>query len=443
MNRIVFLTVGLCLVLPSTAQRRSVAKAPPLTGYKLISVKATGTRRYADKEILRASGLQIGQNATDGDFKEAARRLGDSGLFSGVAYSFSYSDTDVKVEFQLTDIDESKLVPVSFENFVWFSDARLLNAIQRVVPLFMQMLPITGRLPDKVTEALQALLTETHLPGRVDYLRQSRQEGGDLTRIVYKVEEVTMHIRTLEFPGATPEQSAFLTNAVDKLVGVEYSRDALAQVAKYDLLPLYFERGYLKARFGPSDARAVTPSAAEGESHPQDEIEVDASLPVTPGKQYSVFGVTWKGNSAVSVDEASHLFHLVTGRPVDAVRVADDVERLTKLYRSRGYMTAQVKPDAQLDDDKGTVHYDMNVTEGDLYQMGGLEILGVDSPSKDRLRAAWTLREGQAYNAGYTRKFLDEAPRFLPKGLQFSAQISEELDAKDKTVDVTIHFKMQ
>jgi hypothetical protein len=75
--------------------------------------------------------------------------------------------------------------------------------------------------------------------------------------------------------------------------------------------------------------------------------------------------------------------------------------------------------------------------------MGELEILGVDSPSKDRLRDAWTLREGQAYNADYTLKFLDDAPRLLPKGLQYSVQVSEELDAKDKMVDVTIHFKMQ
>jgi outer membrane protein assembly factor BamA len=443
MKSIVFLILALCLVVPLTAQTRSGTKAPPLSVYKLISVKATGTARYTDKEILNASGLQIGQNATDADFKEAARRLGASGLFSEVVYSFSYSDTGVKVEFQLTDNDKSKLVPVNFENFVWFTDAELLSAIQRVIPLFKQALPTAGRLPDQVTEALQALLTERHLPGRVDFLRQGGQGGGDLTGIVYKVEEVSMRIRNLEFPGATPEQSTFLTNGVRKLVGVEYSRDALAAVAKYDLLPLYLQRGYLKAAFGPSYAHAVPPSASEGESHAQDDIEVDANLPVTPGKQYSVSGVTWKGNSAVNSDEVSHLFHLATGRPADAVRLVDDAKRLTKLYRSRGYMTAQIKPDAQVDDENSTVHYDINITEGDLYKMGELEILGVDSPSKDRLREAWTLREGQPYNADYTFKFLDDAPRLLPKGLQYSVKVSEELDAKDKTVDVTIHFKMQ
>ena len=88
--------------------------------------------------------------------------------------------------------------------------------------------------------------------------------------------------------------------------------------------------------------------------------------------------VTWKGNSAVTTDEASHIFHLVVDHPADAVRVTSDAENLLKLYRSRGYMTAEVKPVAQLDEEKNTVHYDVNIDEGDLYKMGELEIIGVD-----------------------------------------------------------------
>ena len=52
------------------------------------------------------------------------------------------------------------------------------------------------------------------------------------------------------------------------------------------------------------------------------------------------------------------------------MRVTTDAEILTRLYHGRGYMTAEVRPDAQLDDEKSTVHYDVNITEGDLYKMG-------------------------------------------------------------------------
>ncbi len=363
----------------------------------------------------------------------------------------------VKVEFQLTENEKNKLVPAHFENFVWFTDADLIAALKQRVPLFKDAVPTSGKMADHVNEALQALLTERHLPGRVEFLRQGTQDGGELTGIEYRVAEITTSIRNVEFPGASPEQTVFLERAAHTLLDAEYFRSKIAAVAQFDLLPLYLERGYLKALFGPSEARVVTGSGEKTEDAKEDaktdatktedinpnDIEVDVILPVTPGKVYSVSGVTWKGNSAITTDEASKVFHLAVLRPADALRVTSDAKSLVKLYHSRGYMTAEVKPAAQLDDEKATVHYDVNITEGDLYKMGELEIIGVDTPSKDRLNEAWTMREGQPYNADYTRKFLDDAARLLPRGLQFSASIDEQLDKKDKLVDVTIHFKVQ
>ena len=160
-----------------SAARQKRPQAPSSHAYKLIALKVTGTARYTDKEILAASGLQIGQNAADGDFKEAVQRLGDSGLFSDVVYSYSSSDAGTKLELQLADTDKSKLVPAHFENFVWFTDDELQAALQRSVPLFKQLLPTAGNLPDRVSEALQAILTEKHFPGRVDYPARGQTES--------------------------------------------------------------------------------------------------------------------------------------------------------------------------------------------------------------------------------------------------------------------------
>jgi len=304
-------------------------------------------------------------------------------------------------------------------------------------------MPATGQMADQIAKALQALLNERHLPGRVDYLRQAKQEGGDLIGVVYRVEEITIRIRTVEFPGASPEQAAFLAYGARKLADAEYSRSLLATVAHDNLLPPFLERGYLKAAFGPAEARVVPPSSEQAGDKANDEIEVDAIVPLTPGKQYSVSDFSWKGNSALSTGELTPLIHLPVGQLADAVRLVSDIDTAIKLYRNRGYMAVQMNPDAQMDDDKSTVRYVVKVAEGDLYRMGELEFLGIDTPSKDRLYAAWTLREGQPYNAGYTRKFLENAPALLPKGLRYSVKLNEELDEKNKTVDVTIHFKME
>jgi outer membrane protein assembly factor BamA len=446
MNRVMRFAICLSLLLSAAVAQKQPTrgKVSPVDASNLIALKVAGTTRYTDKEILAASGLQMGQNAADGDFKEAVQRLGDFGLFSEVAYSFTSSGTGTKLELHLADTDKSKLVPARFENFVWFTDEELQTALQRRVPLFKQVLPVAGSLPDRVSEALQAILTEKQFPGRVDYLREGQDEsGGPLTAIAYRVEEVSIKIRNVEFPGASTEQTALLTIAARRLTGAEYLRSSLVAAAKFDLLPVYLQRGYLKAAFGPSDARLVPqPSPAPGAQGPA-ELQVDAIVPVQPGKIYSTSSVDWKGNSAITTAEVAPLIHLPAGQAADAVRLVSDLDNVNKLYRSRGYMTAQIKPDAQLDDETNTVHYELNVLEGDLYKMGELEILGLDTQAKARMQEAWTLREGQPYNADYPKKFLEDTRQLVPRGVRWDISTHATLDAKDKTVDVEIRFKQQ
>ena len=127
-----FIFVLFLLVSAAAAQKQPThGKVSAVDANKLTALKVTGTARYTDKEILAASGLQIGQNAADGDFKEAAQRLGDSGLFSDVVYSYSSSGGGTKLELQLADVEQSKLVPAHFENFVVVYRRRTLQGVQQ------------------------------------------------------------------------------------------------------------------------------------------------------------------------------------------------------------------------------------------------------------------------------------------------------------------------
>jgi outer membrane protein assembly factor BamA len=441
---LLFLLLIVALISSSAAQKRSTtaAKLAPGDPAKLIALKVTGTTRYSDQEILAASSLQLGRPATDADFKEAVQSLGNSGLFKAISYTYSSSDKGVKLELQIADADKTKLVPAHFENFVWFTDDELLAALRPRVPLFKQLLPLTGNLADRVTEALQAILTGKHLPGRVSFLRESDQEGGALHGINYQVEQVDIRIHDVAFPGSSSEQSALLQAAARHLIGAVYGRTALTATASFDLLPVYLQRGFLKASFGTSSARVLPQPASADQQAPTD-LEVDAILPVLPGKIYSTSSVDWKGNSALSIAEVAPLIHLPPGQPADAVRLAGDLETVRKLYRSRGYMTVQISSNADLNDEKSAVRYDLNIVEGDLYKMGELEILGLDTQSTARMRAAWTLREGEPYNSEYLKKYKEETGALLPRGLDWAVTTHETPDTKDKTVDVEIRFKQK
>ena len=408
------------------------AKSAPGSAYKLVAVKVTGSERYTEKEILPATGLQLGQMVTEEDFKAAVRRLGETGLFTDIGYSYSFSPTGTKVEFQLTDAPRKNLVPAHFENFVWFTDAELLTELQRRVPLFKQLLPVSGGLPDRVSEALQSLLQDKHLPGHVDYLRESPQEGGKLIGIAYSVQDVDFIIHDIDFPGATPDLLPALKTASRRLSGAKYVRSSLGKVADVDYLPVCLQRGYLKAEFAESSAHVVSQSA--------DEVDVDAAFPVTPGKVYSTSDVAWKGNSAIPTAQLQPLIHSPAGQPADAVRLGRDLEQIGKLYRDHGYMMAQVTPAPTMDDEKSTVHYDLNVVEGDQFKMGELELVGLEAQETARLQEAWTLAEGQPYNASYPSLFLQKNFRNAGARVRWKARVDESVNAKDKTVDVTIRF---
>jgi len=429
----IFLTFSLFWTADVAAQKHAgTPKAAPVLAYRLIELKVTGSQRYTEKEILPASGLVLGQNVVEADFKEASRRLGDTGLFSDIAYSFAYSAAGTKLELQLTDVEESKLVPAHFENFVWFTDAQLFAEIQKRVPLFKPRMPVSGTMPDNVEQALQAVIDEKRIPARVDYLREAPEKEGSLIGIAYRVEALEIRIRNVEFPGATPDQLSALQAAAHKLTGAAYMRSPLAQVASIEFMPVCLQRGYLKAAFADSEARVVTQS--EGE------VEVDAILPLTPGKVYSTSAVEWKGNTVIPADDLQRLIRLPTGQPADAVHLARDLEQVAKLYHTKGYMMARIMPKPMLDDDHSTVRYELNVHEGDQFKMGEFEVIGLDSQAKAHLEAVWKLREGEPYDSEYPKRFLNESSRLVPAGVPWEIGIHEAVNEKDKTVDVTIRF---
>src|SRR3984885_16152256 len=147
----------------------AAAQTQPPVSYRLIAVKVTGSKRFTQEDVAAASGLPIGTIAHEEDFKKAARQLGETGAFGDITYTYSYSSAGTELELHLTDAD--KFVPAHFADFVWFTDDELLRKLHGRLPLFNGELPTHGRLPDQVSDVLQALLVENHIPGLVEYAR--------------------------------------------------------------------------------------------------------------------------------------------------------------------------------------------------------------------------------------------------------------------------------
>ena len=421
------------LLAPAFARPQPTHKAPPKPpagDHKVVSIKVTGSQRYTPDEIVAASGLKIGNTATDDDFKKATEELGKSGVFTNVSYSYAYSPAGTKLEFQVADAD--KFVPARFENFVWFSDADLIAKIHEREPLFKGEVPVGGDLADRISDALQSLLLQHSLNARATYIREGSSHEGPIDAINFKADNVNIHIRHVGFPSAPADQVPDLAEAAQKLQDRDYLRSEVSAYVKSAVLPVYLKHGYLKAAFAEPQAKVA--------KEDEDETQVDVDLPSTPGLQYKVSGFTWEDNAAFPADKLQSLIHLQPAQTANAVQLRADLEAVQKLYGTRGYMAASVKPEPIFYDDNHTVAYKIKVREGDLFLMGDLEINGLDVKTADRLRDAWNLKPTDAYDSSYVKRFIDQAWKLLAPKTNYTVSVHEGVNEKEKTVDVTLRY---
>ena len=424
-GQLFFAVALLPLLLPFAL--KGANKALPASAYKLIAIKVTGTKRYAPADVIAATGLQLGQFVHEDDFKRAVQLLGDSGAFTDVGYGFEYSSEGTKLELQVKD--NPQFVPVKFDNLVWFSDQELLQSLHTSIPLFNGEIPLGGSMADRVTETLQGLVASKNIPAQVDYLR-SGGSGGPITAFLFSVSGPIIHIRNVEFPGAAPEELAELESAGKALQGREYLRSDMQSQVQLNFLPVYLERGYLKASFSQPEAKVVQDAGQQ--------TTVDVAFQVSPNLQYKTMTVTWTGNTAFPSERLQALVHMPLGKPANAVKLGEDLKAVQRLYGTKGFMATEIKPLPSLDDANATVVYELQVHEGAVFHMGELEITGTDSNTTSRLNLAWKLKPGAVYDSSYTKKFLDESPAILPSG-NWRTTVHENLN-KDNTVDVTLRF---
>jgi len=425
-------------VIAQTQTPSGSATAPmPASAYKLISVKVIGSKRFTSEEVAAASGLPVGTIAHEDDFKKASRQLGESGAFSNIAYSFSYSASGTRLEFQVTDADV--FVPARFSDFVWFSDEELGRKLHERIPLYKGYLPSSGRLVEQVSDVLQAMLVESAVPGVVEYVRNSSKEG-KLQSIDYNVAGVSIRIRHIDFPGATPSEMPMLEAAAEKLVGREYSRAYMSSFTDQTVLPTLHQHGYLKAACGPPEPKVVKVTPTESDTTRQPPTFVDVTFSIAPGIQYKLSRWDWSGNQEIRTDELQALLHAKVGETANTVQLQDDLRAVQALYGTRGYILATVKVSAEFDDAGATVVFHLAVNEDSVFHMGELEFRGLDNNLTALLRAAWKLRPGDVYDASYLKEYLPKARKLLPASLDWEVATHVTALTKDKTVDVDLQY---
>ena len=417
MRRLVLLLVCLLPSLARAADR-----------YTLVRILVTGSERYQQDDLLRATGLAVNTQVTADDLQNAANRLGTSGAFASVQFLFKPTTGvrgAVEADFQVADAE--KFLPAVFENLVWFSESELQAALHQAVPLYNGQLPTSGNMSDEVSAALTKFLASKSLPSEVTYILAA--EFGQLpTAYKFRVANANLKVRDVTLSGAKhmlPEQWA---KAVTPLKGTAYLRSDVAKVLEKNLTPIYQQHGYLKFAITEIRPKVEAPDA------------VTLDILVSEGDQYRLAGYSWSGNTLIPGDELSKRISLKTGEPVNAPQLERDLAQVRKLFGKFGREGAIIHSVPTFS--KEDVTYAFEVKEGTLYHMGKLEIEGVEPEQARKLAQGWKLGEGEPYDNTYVQQFLSHTVLKVPNR-KWTWLTLEQVDETKKAVNVRLQIKIE
>jgi outer membrane protein insertion porin family len=426
---IVLLTGAFLFLLGARGQ-----SAPQSGSGRLESIQVTGSARFHSDQIVAAIGLKPGQSMTREDMQTRADLLAQLGLFSSVKYQFSSVKTNVKLEYQVTD---APALPVSFDNFPWFTDDELSAALKSSVILFDGRAPDHGTILDNMSAALEKLVETRGVHASVTH-EVVVDLGGGHSEVRWRIEGADLNVESVQFSDSLARTDRGIEDRLSDLVGKPFSRSAIELFEFEQVRPVYLSHAFLHVQFGPPSARFA------GDPNKPIPNQVVVTAPIEPGPVFAWNGAIWSGNKAIRSADLDKLAELRPGDIADGMKIEATWQKVREAYGRLGYIEASLDVVPQFDEVAKRITYAVSINEGPQYHMGDLVLTGLSLEGERRIRTAWSIPAGAVFDESVYNEFLAKGVTRAFVGLQFRyAKIGRflETDPKNARVDVMLDFQ--
>jgi outer membrane protein assembly factor BamA len=362
----------------------------------LKEIHAEGLKTFNESQIAPLTGLTIGNQVGRDDLQTAANLLLRTGLFSKVNYKFDTHNDTVIVTFHL---EESPRIPVAYDNFPWFDDSELRDAIREALPFYDGTLPEAGTVVDLAGNALAAFLNAHNFKAEVQHfvldnpLINSNEQQ-------FQIQGVTETIASVDFSDPMLTESHAVQQHLPEVRGKPYSRLAIDVFLSESIRPIYLQLGYLRAKVGPAEVRLA------GDPNQKLPEQIPVYVPSTPGAIYHFSDVQWKGNNALSGDVLKNALGLNAGGVADGMKIEQAWDNIRDAYGHLGYMDAKVEAAPTYDDQAHTVSYSVEITEGKQYRYHDMTITGMSVAGERLIRDHWSVKPGDVMDKTAFEAFL-------------------------------------
>ena len=166
---------------------------------KIGSIHITGEKRFSEEQVIAATGLKAGQIFDPKTLDAVAERLGKSGAFTDITYSYLPVNGLVSITFRVEEA--AKFRKCVFDNFVWLSDEEIQAGLKKELPLYDGMAPETGGMLDEIAAALEKLSKEKGVPVRVERRIAAAAVGDPNWSHIYSAMGADAKVQSLRFTG--------------------------------------------------------------------------------------------------------------------------------------------------------------------------------------------------------------------------------------------------
>jgi outer membrane protein assembly factor BamA len=388
-RRAFFLLAGFLAILASPLLHAQTAT--------LREVRVDGAKHLTEAQIASLTGLATGTQVGRKELQDAADALVRTGLFAKVSFKFETHNDNLVVTFH---IEENLRLPVSYDNFPWYSDSELDAALRKELPFYDGHLPEAGQVVERAAAVLKAFVSSRD--PQVEVTRQVvLSPMSDGSEQQFTVEGPVPKIAKLEFSDPKLTEDLAVRAHLAEIVGHPYSRMAINIFLGEQIRPIYQQQGFLQAKIGPAEVRL------SGDPNQQKLAEqIPVYVPCVPGSIYRWKGVEWKGNAAISSITLTNTMGLKAGDVANGQAIEGGWERVREEYGQRGYLEAKVTPVAAYDDAAHTTSYEVSIVEGPVFHYGSMTISGMSLAGERKIQEAWSMRPGDLFDKSLFEDFL-------------------------------------
>jgi outer membrane protein insertion porin family len=405
-------------VAAQTPEPKPAAKRQPPPG-TLRAVNVKGNRLYPAEDIVKDSGLKIGQQISAASIEQARKKLQDSELFTSVADEYRTTAANPPAyELTFEVAENEQLFPMRFER-LGVSPEAIRDYLKAHVELYSDRIPGTEGVLRRYTEAIQELVEQNH-PHLKVRAAVTNDDPQQLT-VLFTPDTPAPTISQVLVSGNQAIDTGTILRAVNAVaIGVPLSDMRLKMILDGAIKPVYAAKGYTAVSFPKVETE---PS--------KNNLGVIVKVEIKEGPVFQFGSIRFRGRG-LDEDEIRSNITFKAGQTFDAEKI--DNFRLALLHRMkrRGLLDARITTETEPDEAKRAVNVIYNVLPGEPYNFGTLDVQGLDITSQPVIARLWGEKPGHPFNPDY--------PDFFLKRVQEQGLFDNLADTRsDYTADATSH----